>query len=206
VRTRNILGLAAATTALLFARDLYLRWGASEEEVRAPLPGDELLGAADLTATRAVTIRAPVEQVWPWLVQLGQGRGGFYSYDRLENLVGCEIESADRIVPEWQGLEVGDEVRLHPEVPLQVVALEAGRALVLRGAVPMGEVAPPYDFTWAFVLAGQPGGTTRLLVRERYAYTRWWAPFLVEPVELVSFIMSRKMLSGIRDRAEGAPA
>ena len=73
---------------------------------------------------------------------------------------------------------------------------------MLRGGVPMAAAAPPYDFTWAFVLAGQEDGTTRLIVRERYAYTRWWSALLVEPVEAISFVMSQKMLRGIRDAAE----
>ena len=86
--------------------------------------------------------------------------------------------------------------------------VEQGRALVLRGGVPMGAAPPPYDFTWAFALREEPGGTTRLLVRERYAYSRWWAPLLVEPVAAVSFLMTQRMLRGIRDRAErgGGPA
>ena len=83
-----------------------------------------------------------------------------------------------------------------------MAALEPRRSLVLHGAVPMGNTAPPYDSTWAFVLREQPDGTTRLLARERYAYTRWWAPLLVEPVAAISFMMSQKMLRGIRDRAE----
>jgi hypothetical protein len=157
---------------------------------------------SDLAATRAITVRASIGQVWPWIAQLGQGRGGFYSYDFLENLVGCDIQSADRVVPEWQDIEVGGEVKLHREVPLQIAAVEPGRSLVLRGGVPMGSSPPPYDFTWAFALREQPDNTTRLLVRERYGYTRWWAPLLVEPVEAVSFVMSQKMLRGIRDRAE----
>jgi hypothetical protein len=93
----------------------------------------------------------------------------------LENLVGCDIYSADQIVPEWQAITVGDQVKLHPEVGLAVAALERGRSLVLRGGVPIGNTSPPYDFTWAFVLQEQPDGTTRLLVRERYAYTQRWA-------------------------------
>jgi hypothetical protein len=157
---------------------------------------------SDLAATRAITVRASIVQVWPWIAQLGQRRGGFYSYDFLENLVGCDIQSADRVVPEWQDIEVGGEVKLHREVPLQIAAVEPGRSLVLRGGVPMGSSPPPYDFTWAFALREQPDNTTRLLVRERYGYTRWWAPLLVEPVEAVSFVMSQKMLRGIRDRAE----
>jgi hypothetical protein len=193
-------GAGAAYT--LLARPRHLRWGATDQESRRPLPGDDLLANPDLAATRAITVRAPAQEVWPWIAQLGQGRGGFYSYDILENLVGCGIHSADRVVPEWQTLKVGDQVKLHPEVPLEVAVVEPGRALVLRGGVPMGNAPPPYDFTWAFVLQEQPNGTTRLLVRERYLYTQKWTPLLVEPVEAVSFVMSQKMLRGIRDRAE----
>ena len=199
-------GLAAIGGAkaarILLARPRYLRWGATDQECDEALPGDDLILPSDLAATRAITVRASIVQVWPWIAQLGQGRGGFYSYDFLENLVGCDIQSADRVVPEWQDIEVGGEVKLHREVPLQIAAVEPGRSLVLRGGVPMGSSPPPYDFTWAFALREQPDNTTRLLVRERYGYTRWWAPLLVEPVEAVSFVMSQKMLRGIRDRAE----
>jgi hypothetical protein len=199
----GVIAIAGAGAAyMLLARPRHLRWGTTEEESRGALPGDDLLAKADLTATRAITVRASADQVWPWIAQLGQGRGGLYSYDSPENLLGCSMHSADSIVPEWQALGVGDAVRLHPEVPLEVVALEPGRALVLRGGVPMGNTPPPYDFSWAFVLQQQLDGTTRLLVRERYAYSQWWAPLLVEPVEAVSFVMSQKMLRGIRDRAE----
>jgi len=201
-------GLAAIGGAkaarILLARPRYLRWGATDQECDEALPGDDLILPADLAATRAITVRASIVQVWPWIAQLGQRRGGFYSYDFLENLVGCDIQSADRVVPEWQDIEVGGEVKLHREVPLQIAAVEPGRSLVLRGGVPMGSSPPPYDFTWAFALREQPDNTTRLLVRERYGYTRWWAPLLVEPVEAVSFVMSQKMLRGIRDRAERA--
>jgi hypothetical protein len=195
-----IAGAAAAYIAL--ARPGKLRWGATDEELEASLPGDDLIESADLTATRAITIRAPAGAVWPWIAQLGQGRGGFYSYDFLENLARCDIHSADRIRPEWQDVGVGDEVRLAPEVGLVVASLERGRSLVLRGGIPIANGAPPYDFTWAFALRDQPGETTRLLVRERYAYTRPWARLIVEPSEAVSFVMSQKMLRGIRDRAE----
>jgi hypothetical protein len=167
------------------------------------LPGDELVPHADLTATRAVTVTAAPGGVWPWIAQLGQGRGGFYSYDFLENLVGCDIHSADRIVPEWQPIDVGDEVNLYPEVGLIVARVEAGRALVLRGEMPMAHTRSPYDFTWAFVLRAQADETTRLLVRERYGYSRRWAPLLVEPVEFISFVMSQRMLRGIKERASG---
>lgn len=200
----TVIGAAAAAYVFL-ARPRYLSWGATDQESDVPLPGDALIANADLTATRAITIRASADQVWPWVAQLGQGRGGFYSYDFLENLVGCDIHSAARIVPEWQQIGVGDEVRLAPEVGLVVASLERGRSLVLRGGIPMGNIAPPYDFTWAFVLRDEPE-TTRLLVRERYAYTRPWARLLVEPAEAVSFLMSQKMLRGIKDRAERTAA
>ena len=195
-------GAVAAGFALVRAR--YLRWGATDEEHKMALPGDELVPDADLTATRAVTVGAGADGVWPWIAQLGQGRGGFYSYDFLENLVGCDIHSADQIVPEWQSIDVGDEVNLHPEVGLIAAVVEPGRALVLRGGVPMGRTPPPYDSTWAFVLRDQADGTTRLLVRERYGYARRWARLLVEPTELISFVMSQRMLRGIKERAERA--
>jgi hypothetical protein len=193
---------AAAAAYIFLARPWHMRWGASTQERDASLPGDDLIVSPDLTATRAITVRASAGQVWPWIAQLGQGRGGFYSYDFLENLAGCDIHSADRIVPGWQDIKIGDEVKLAPAVRLDVAALEPGRSLVLRGGIPMGNTPPPYDFTWAWVLREEPDGTSRLLVRERYAYTRRWARFLVEPVEAVSFVMSQKMLRGIRDRAE----
>jgi hypothetical protein len=187
----------------LIGRTRLLRWGATDEEIAAAQPGDDLIGDANVTATRAITIRRSPDVVWPWIAQLGQGRGGFYSYDFLENLVGCDIHSADRVVPEWQQIEVGDEVRLAPTAGLRVATLEPGRALVLQGSLPVART-PPFDSTWAFVLCEQPDGTTRLLSRERYGYRRWWAPFVVEPTQAISFVMSRKMLLGIRDRAEGA--
>jgi hypothetical protein len=107
-------------------------------------------------------------------------------------------------VSEWQHVEVGSEVRLAPEVRLAVAAVEPGRSLVLRGGVAIGKVAPPYDFTWEFALRDAPEARTRLLVRERYVYSRPWARLLVEPTQVVSFVMSQKMLRGIRDRAERA--
>jgi hypothetical protein len=200
--TSALAGVGVAAAYLRLARPRQLRWGATDQEYDRPLPGDDLIANADLMATRAITVHTSADRVWPWIAQLGQGRGGFYSYDALENLVGCDIHSADRVVPQWQDVKVGDQVKLHPEVGLGVVVVEPGRALVLRGGVPMGAVPPPYDFTWAFVLREQPDGATRLLVRERYVYTQRWAPLLVEPVAVVAFVMSQRMLRGIRDRAE----
>jgi hypothetical protein len=179
-----------------------LSWGATDAEVAANMPGDELMACADRSTTRAVTIVASPDEVWPWLVQMGQGRGGLYSYDFLENLIGCDIHSADHIVDEWQHVTVGELFRLHPDVALTVAVVEPDHALVVRGGVPMGDTPPPYDFTWAFVLNELADGNTRLAIRERYAFTRRWAALIVEPVLAVSFVMTRKMLHGVRARAE----
>ena len=215
VRVLAVAAAMAAGAALPVIRTWMLHFGATEAELDARLPGDELIPSPDLEATRVVGIAAAAEDVWPWVAQLGQGRGGFYSYDCLENLVGCDIRSADRVEPQWQDVQVGDPFRLHPQVALEVVAVDPGRALVVRGAVgPTGATAatagpaaaPPYDFTWAFVLRRGRDGGTRLLVRERYGYTRRGAALLVEPVAVISFVMTQKMLRGLRDRAERAAA
>lgn len=117
-------------------RPRILRWGATDEEVAERLPGDEVVDQPRYQTTHAVTIDAPRGQVWPWLVQLGQGRGGLYSYDRLENLFGLGFRSADRIIPELQTLAVGDQVWLAPRdsaVPLwfQVLDIQPPQMLVL---------------------------------------------------------------------------
>jgi len=195
--------LAAVTlVTAVGARRRQLGWGATAAETRCSLTGDDLIPDPNLNATRAITIRAGADDVWPWLVQLGQGRGGFYSYDRLENLAGCDIHSADVVNPAWQHLEVGDLVRLAPEVALTVAVVDPPRTLVLRGGVMPGQATAPYDFTWTFHLVAVSPVETRLLVRERYSYAQWWARLIVEPVTIVSFVMTRRMLNGLRDRAE----
>jgi len=223
------LALLVAAVALAAARRISLGWGASPDERRCVLPGDELVPYPDLEATRAIMIDAPASDVWPWLVQIGQGRGGFYSYDRLEDLARLGIRSADTVVPHLQGLAPGDTVRLSDQVRLVVAALDPGHALVLSGApstsavraslkiAPAGEddspapggkalaTAPPtmpYEYSWSFVLFPVDDRSCRLVVRERYGYTSAWAALLAEPVEWVSLLMTQKMLRGIRDRAE----
>lgn len=204
------LALAAvgAVVAYRAGRTAQLAYGSTEAERAAVLPGDHLTPGPDLVATRAVGIDAPPAAVWPWLAQMGQGRGGFYSYDALENLAGCDIHSADAVVEEWQHLAVGDEVRLAPEVALRVAVLEPGRALVLHGAAPADDDGPmPFDFTWAFVVEpADDGVASRLVVRERYVYRTTWAGRMVEPVSWVSFVMTERMLRGIRERAERTPS
>jgi hypothetical protein len=201
-RASSLITSVTIVAAAAVLRRWQLRWGATNVEITEPLSGDEVVPDPDLTATRAITIHAGVDDVWPWIVQLGQGRGGFYSYDSLENLVGCDIHSALQINPDWQRLDVGDAVRLAPEFALTVAVAKPPRTLVLQGGVLPGTTVAPYDFTWTFDLSPVSATTTRLVVRERYAYTRWWARFMVEPLTVVSFLMSHRMLRGIRDRAE----
>lgn len=194
--------LAAAGAGALGAyywavRPWHLRWGATDEEVNERLPGDELVPRASVAATHAITIDAPVADVWPWLVQIGQDKGGFYSYAWLENLVGCQLHNADQIVPEFQQLKVGDTVRLHPQAPpLPVLICEPPHTLVLGNN--MGQPG-----TWGFHLRELDGGT-RLVVRG----SGEWAPGLLNWLlayavfEPAHFIMERKMLLGIKNRAE----
>jgi hypothetical protein len=192
VTLRALLGrVAAVAFGVALFRHWQVRWGATDAEVGADLPGDELMLRADRSTTRAMTIAASPKDVWPWLAQMGQGRGGLYSYDVLENLIGCDIHSADQIEEEWQHVTVGDSFRLHPDIALHVVAVETDHALVIQGGIPMGDIAPPYDFTWAFVLNELTDGTTRLIIRERYTFTRWWASLVVDSVTPVSGAFTR---------------
>lgn len=205
--------VAGALVAGVYARVLrprVLRWGATDTEVSGQLPGDEIVPNPRYLATHAVTIRAPAATVWPWLVQMGQGRGGFYSYTWLENLVGCDLHNAARVIPEFQHLQVGDKVRLVPEgnpVPLYFLAaaIHAERALVLHTAGSPAEsfrAGLPYA-TWAFVLEPIDDGT-RLIARFRADFkptAGGWIrnKYLLEPVH---FLMERKMLLTIRRLAE----
>ncbi|MFE6969911.1 SRPBCC family protein [Isoptericola sp. NPDC057653] len=203
--TLAALGVGAA----LLTRRMTQTWGTSALEADLPLPGDDLVPAADVVATRAVGIGTPPSEVWPWLVQLGYGRGGFYSHDRLERMVGLDIRSADRVEAAWQDLAVGDQVDLADGFGLRVAAMQQGRHLVLHGGGPGpgGPAAgpPPFDFSWAFVLLPWEGRAvgTRLLVRERYRARGAAGRLVVEATQLVSWVMSAAMLRGIRDRAEG---
>jgi hypothetical protein len=117
----NIFPLALLAVVLVYwlcVRPWHLRRDATDDEVQQPLPGDELAPPhPKLNTTHAITIHAPAVDVWPWLVQIGQDRGGFYSYTWLENLVGCHMRNADRLRPAWQRLAVGDSVWLHPKAP-----------------------------------------------------------------------------------------
>ena len=129
-------GLQALFTVVTspLSRRWYNRWGATDEELTRPMPGDDLVKAPKLGYTRAITIEAPPEQVWPWLAQIGQGRGGFYSFDGLENLIGCDIHSTDQILPDHQHLAAGDVVRSGQDQHICWVVMDLDRASCTRHA------------------------------------------------------------------------
>jgi hypothetical protein len=174
------------------------RWGASKAEVAAAFTGDKLVPAPRVIYNRAVTVRATPEQIYPWIAQLGAGRGGMYSYAWFEtNILRCELINAERIHAEWQGLKVGDKVKMCPgdwgPPAYEVAALEPDRALVL-GHQEDGK----WVDVWQFILVPQDDGTTRLVLRSRDTKAGlMWDAF--RPGE---FIMVRGMLLGIRERAE----
>ena len=146
-----------------------------------------------MTSSRSVRIMAPPERVWPWVAQIGQERGGFYSYTWLENLLGCDITNADRIHGEWQHPRVGDQVHLHPQVALDVAEVRDGERLVLQGT------NPAYEFTWTFAVERRPAGT-ELVVGERYRLQGRRGRWTVRLLSLVSAVMTHRMLRGIRAR------
>jgi hypothetical protein len=202
------IGAAATIAALLvfspLLRPWYCRWGATAADAARPLPGDELVPRPRLATTRAITILAPAAEVWPWLVQIGQGRGGLYSYTRLENLVGCDIHNAGQIMPEFQQLQVGDVIRLAPgNAPFfEVAAVEPPRTLVLKGGGPqVSGAAPP---SWAFCLDQTGDSVTRLIVRYRMEYPPGLGNLLIWRgiMDPLFFVMERRMLIGIQRRAD----
>lgn len=197
-------GLTLITSPL--SRRWYNRWGATADEQRMALPGDELVPQPRLRYTRAITIHAPAAVVWQWLVQIGQGRGGLYSYDGLENLIGCDLHSADRIQPEWQELKVGDHVLFGPaekKFPGQVVVqVEPEQALVMVALDPQTRQEVRFA-TWAFRLLALDDSTTRLIVRGLNGHPPGLGNTVIwRMVEPVSFVMERKMLQGIKARGE----
>jgi hypothetical protein len=204
-------GAALAAYAFLI-RPWHLRWGTTDAELQEPLPGDDVVPNPKHEATHAITINAPVADVWPWLVQIGQNKGGFYSYSLLENLVGCDIHNAKRIVPEWQSLRTGDVLWLHPKAPpLPVLLVEPGRAIVIGGvAEELGDGLSKnvHAGTWAFVLKELDPSTTRLIVRIRWDRKPGVLDWIYNlgVLEPSHFVMERRMMLGIKRRAEALTA
>ena len=213
----TLLSLTVGAAYALRGRDWISRWGATDAETVRQLPGDTLVPEPELQSTRAVTIAAPVERVFPWLVQLGQGRGGFYSYDRLENRIGLDIHSADRVLPEFQDVEVGDEIAMAPGPPFfgfLVAEVTPPTALVLEMRIhpftglqlrpEAAATGPSVHASWAFALDSVGDGTMRLIARSR-ARVQLAPPLGLLyrlALEAIEFVMERRMLLGIRERAE----
>jgi hypothetical protein len=207
------LGALASMAYTLAVRPRLLYWGARDDETQRALLGDDRVPQPMYETTRAITIRASAARVWQWLVQIGVGRGGFYTYDALENVAGLGIHSADRIRPEWQTLRIGDAIHISPVTPLKIAVLEPNRALVLHIVMSpfTAEIVDAndpatrafFDWTWAFVLDEPAPMMTRLIVRVRGNYKpdtlRFAAPIILEPIH---FLMERGMLQGIKRRAE----
>ena len=179
-----------------FHRKQHLRWGATDAEVAGPMPGDDLVPKASFAATRAITVDASPELVWPWIVQMGHRRAGFYTYALLDN---AGYESADEILEQYQDPQVGDWMPMASKVSettaFKVTAFESGEWLLW---------AKP-DSTWSWKLTPLLGGGTRLVTRLKQRY-QWESPgiavFTLVLLEVGDFPMMRRMLTSIKARAE----
>jgi hypothetical protein len=170
-----------------------LTWGATATEADARLPGDELLEPADGVATRAIDIDARADAVWPWIAQMGPSpRGGAYTYDWIENLLGLGMHSVDHVLPEFQHPEVGDTIA-YGSNRMRLELVDAGRVLSWR--------SEDGNWVWTFVLE-ERGGSTRLISRNRFRLPTLAARLGMIPMEAASLVMERKMLLGIKQRAE----
>jgi hypothetical protein len=174
------------------------RWGATPSDLSRVMAGDGLLVDPSYSGTMAVSVDAPPENVWPWLVQIGYQRGGLYSYDWLDRLFGyLDRPSATRILPEFQHLAVGDAIPLGRGPSWPVAVVEPGRALVLDMRNMGG-----FDWVWQFGLYTVDGERTRLVSRSRVRTRTVWARLLTYAIEPAGFLMTRRMLLGLKQRAE----
>ncbi len=209
----GLIALAAGTAAVGAYILVFLpwqhRWGATDEEVHRTLSGDDQIPHPDTQWTRAITVQAKAADIWPWLVQIGQGRGGYYSYPWLEKLMNLRIENADQINPEWQHLKEGDIIPAEPDGSgYRVITVAPGRALVLGAREEDEGVSSGFThiypaFTWAFVLDEGDTERTRLIMRMRAQARRSLLVALASLfIDFGAFLMKRRMLLGIKQRAE----
>lgn len=191
---RIAVGLAVGLGAYYgLLRRTVLTWGATVAEATSRLPGDELLEDADGVSTRAIEVDAPAADVWPWLVQMGPApRGGAYTYDWIENLLGLDMHSVDRVLPEFQDPQVGDTIGFGTN-RMRLERVDRDRSLAWR--------SEDGNWVWTFVLVGHDG-TTRLISRNRFRLPTFAARIGMVPMEPGSLVMERKMLLGIKHRAE----
>lgn len=231
---RLLFAAAAIGTGVVVYREVvrpwWQSWGIDSHDITRTLPGDELVPEAPVMDTRSIEIAAPPSDVWPWLLQMGYGRAGWYSYDTID-MMGA---SSRRIVPEWQALAIGDVVPTHPGGGFVVRAMEPERVLVLYSdtAIVTAQAAAareapteapstnvqaagtflgatqPTEFaaSWAFVLEPIADGHTRLVERFRVKFGETDKPWTAATLPVVGFgvfLMTRQQMLGIRDRAEG---
>ena len=202
----NVVRLALLGACMYAARRYYRNWGATKEECTMALPGDELVKAPTVQTTEAVSIDAPVDGVWSWLVQIGQDRGGLYTFEALENLFGLRFRNADRINPEWQQLDVGDVVRLAPKgwmglrdgLVLRVVDTVPEQRIVLRAAPP----ELPWDAVWSLHIVPHWEDRCRLIIRRRARMRHPGEVLAAELAGPLTALLARGMLIGIKHRAE----
>lgn len=198
----------AVSAATVMALGAHRRAGVSREQAEAALPSDALLPDAVVQNDRACLIHATPAQVWPWIAQLGQNKAGFYSFEAMENLAGCQISGATRIHPEWQQVEIGDPLALHPQIQLRLAQVEPQEMLAATNVgTPMFEQTA-VGFTWAFHLqqVNDPSSAmplTRLHVRERFGPRNRCERAIVELTSLVSGLMTWRMLTRIAALTEG---
>ena len=193
-------GLAVLAVIVIVALTPWMdRWGATSAEINAAFPGDELVSSPRYVYNRVVTINATPEEIYPWLVQMGAERGGMYTYSWFEtNILRCELINADRIHEEWQGLNVGDKIKMCPGdwgPPAYEVALLVPDHAVVLGHQENGQ----WSDVWQFILVPQADGTTRFVARGRDTKTGT----IWDVIRPGQFIMERGMLLGIKERAEG---
>jgi hypothetical protein len=192
------------------ARPWHLRWGATDADVRAVLPGDDIVQDAVSQETRGITIDVGAEAVWPWVAQIGQNRGGFYSYDLLENLLGCQMPTSDHVRPDLGRWRIGEKLWMYPPYRAGGVGFATLRTYIPGYALAFGTHAlgtpmtAPEDGSWAFVVQPLDRYTTRLLFRGRLAkQSLAVAAFNVALFEPAHFVMERRTLIGIKQLAEG---
>ncbi len=191
---------------LYAARRYYRNWGATKDDCQLRLPGDELVSDPAVQTTEAVWVDAPAKAIWPWLLQLGQDRGGLYSYEVLENLIGLHIRNADRIHPEWQRLAPGDMIRL---VPRGWLGLSGGIALPVAQLVPEKSIvlrqAPPafrWEAVWSLHLVPHWEDRCRLIARGRLRLRHPGEVLGIELVRPVTALLTRGLLLGVKRLVE----
>jgi hypothetical protein len=207
MKPRTAWGIGAALGAIgaiVVGSRSHRGWGATREELAAPLPGDDSVLNPVFRSTRAITIEAPPEAVWPWLVQMGMGRAGWYSYDSwAAKFSSVPTVSATTILPHLQELKAGDPVDLINRMVFHVLDLQPNRALVLHAdehQMPL----QPWVKSWSFALQPLEGGSTRLLVRELSRWDRKWVGFLTSFTNWVWFLATRRQLKNLKALVEAA--